>query len=197
MDIEILYNSVVTEHKVTIEKMLSSTSLLQQIADTSQLLLTAIRNGKKLLICGNGGSAADAQHIATEFVCRFYVDRKALNAESLSVNTSSLTAISNDYSFKNIFSRQIEAKGHSGDVLFGISTSGTSENIISAFDFAKTIGMKTVCFTGSGAPSSLDALCNIVIRVPSSCTPRIQECHILLGHIICEFIEDTLFGKTE
>ena len=149
---------------------------------------SSLQQGGQLLFCGNGGSAADAQHLATELVSRFYCERGALNAEALTVNTSALTAIGNDYSFDRVFARQIEAKGREGDVLIGISTSGESKNIIEAVKYAKSINMKTVVFTGK-QNSTLKQLADIAISVPSEDTPRIQEMHILIGHIICEMVE--------
>lgn len=184
-----LYVSVVKEHLQTVNLLASSGQIEGAVNNVVTMLLSALSTNHKLLLCGNGGSASDAQHIATEFVSRFYLERKAIDAETLTVNTSSLTAIGNDYSFDRVFSRQVEAKGRPGDVLIGLTTSGTSKNVIAAFEVAKKIGMKNICFTGEKAPASLDELCDVVLRVPSSCTPRIQECHILLGHIICEYVE--------
>ena len=194
MTVNELYDSVIFDHAVLIELLKKSDSVKQQIAASAEILLSSYRNNNKLLLCGNGGSASDAQHIAAELVGRFYLDRPGINAETLTVNTSSLTSITNDYSFDNVFARQVEAKGCPGDVLLGLTTSGTSKNIIAAFEKARNIGMRNICLTGENAPESLDTLCDVVIRVPSSCTPRIQEVHILLGHILCEYIEMELFG---
>ncbi len=193
MKIETLFNTVLQEHASVLRRIQDSPELAEGLSVISKLILSAFRNEKKLLLCGNGGSAADAQHIATEFVSRFFLERQALDAEALTVNTSSLTAIGNDYSFDRVFARQVEAKGKPGDMLFGLTTSGTSKNIIAAFEEGRKIGLKNVCFTGEKAPAALDSLCDAVIRVPSSCTPRIQEAHILLGHILCEYIEKELF----
>lgn len=158
----------------------------------SEICDTFEKNGQ-LLLCGNGGSAADAQHIATELVSRFYFDRQALNAEALTVNASSLTAIGNDYSFERVFARQVEAKGKKGDVLIGISTSGNSNNVVEAMKTAKELGMKTIAFIGGDNQCIMAPLADIVILVPSFDTPRVQEMHIMIGHIICECVEQKLF----
>ncbi|MBN1308390.1 MAG: SIS domain-containing protein [Chitinispirillaceae bacterium] len=191
---ENLFNEVVKDHLSVVQMIQGSPEIVSEISVIARMALTAFHRGHKLLLCGNGGSAADAQHIACELVGRFFLERRALDAEALNVNTSSLTAIGNDYSIDYIFARQVEAKGKPGDVLLGITTSGTSKNIIAAFEAGRRIGLKNVCLTGEKAPASLDALCDAVIRVPSSCTPRIQEVHILLGHILCEYVEKELFG---
>ncbi len=195
MSFENLYETVVTEHLQLLNAVAQSERVFKAVSDAAGYLLTAYRGGNKLLLCGNGGSASDAQHIAAELVGRFYLERPGIDAETLTVNTSSLTSITNDYSFDNVFARQVEAKGRPGDVLIGLTTSGTSKNILAAFEKARSIGMKSICFTGENAPVSLDMLCDVVVRVPSSCTPRIQEVHILLGHILCEYIEKELFGQ--
>jgi D-sedoheptulose 7-phosphate isomerase len=159
----------------------------------AERLIEAFTNGKKALLCGNGGSAADAQHIAAEFVGKFYFDRPALPAEALTVNTSSLTAIGNDYSFDQVFSRQIEAFGNAGDVCIGISTSGNSRNVVEAFRAARRKDIITVALTGAtGGDMATEA--DYCIRIPSTDTPRIQEHHILVGHIICELVEQALFA---
>lgn len=192
----IFYKERLREHLKVITLIEGDNSLLSVIEEAASLLLNAFQNGKQLLICGNGGSAADSQHIATEFVSRFFIERKALNAEALTVNTSSLTAIGNDYSFDKVFSRQVEAKGKEGDVLIGISTSGNSKNVIEAMRVAKEIGMSTIGLTGSNQDGTIYKVSDCCIGVPSDCTPRIQEAHILIGHIICEFVEYKMFGKT-
>ena len=156
------------------------------------VIVEAMRAGGQLLLCGNGGSAADAQHIATELVSRFYTERPGLNAEALTVNTSSLTAIGNDYSYERIFARQVEAKGKHTDVLIGISTSGCSVNVLEAFGAAKKIGMKTIAFVGKN-DLMVRGLADVIIAVPSENTPRIQEMHITVGHIICEYVEKLMF----
>lgn len=148
-------------------------------------------NGKKILVCGNGGSAADAQHFAAEFTGRFQLERKALNAIALTTDTSAITAIGNDYGFEKIFSRQIEGIGMKGDVLIGISTSGNSSNICKAFEVANQIGLKTISFTGETG-GKLKPLSTINIAVPSTNTARIQEAHLFLEHVLCDAIEKSL-----
>ena len=145
-------------------------------------------------LCGNGGSAADAQHIAAELSGRFYYDRPPLNAEALHVNTSYLTAVANDYSYNLVYSRMIQAAAKKNDILIGISTSGNSENILNAFATAREIGVTTIALTGESG-GKMGQSCDILINVPSRCTPRIQESHIMIGHIICEIIETTLFPQ--
>ncbi|HEX5652908.1 MAG TPA: SIS domain-containing protein, partial [Chitinophagaceae bacterium] len=150
------------------------------------------KNGKRVYFCGNGGSAADAQHLAAEFSGRFYTDRKALPAEALHCNTSYLTAVANDYSFDVIYSRIIDGIGQAGDVLVGLSTSGNSANIVKAFETAKEKKMITIGFTGMTG-GQLKALCDYLINIPSTDTPRIQECHIMVGHIVCQLVEQKYF----
>src|SRR5271154_578031 len=174
------------------ELLLRSTQLVSVIAKVSELLVDTIDKGNKVLLFGNGGSAADAQHIAAEFVGRFAFDRPALPALALSVNTSCVTAIGNDYGFDVIFARQIEALGRPGDVAIGISTSGNSPNVLSAVAVARKMGLHTVALTGVTG-GMLKAAVDHCICVPSNETPRIQECHILIGHIISELIEETIF----
>jgi len=184
----------INEHLGVIQGIVSDEALLRAIDEAARMIVQAYRGGGKLLICGNGGSAADSQHIATELVSRFLMERKALDAEALTINTSSLTAIGNDYSFDKVFSRQVEAKGRPGDVLLGITTSGNSKNVIEAVAVAGQMGMKTIGLTGAGKESLICRLTDCCIGVPSGSTPRIQEGHILIGHMICELIEDELFG---
>ena len=146
------------------------------------------------MLCGNGGSAADAQHIAAELSGRFYFDRPPLDAEALHVNASYLTAVANDYSYDVIYERMVEAKGQKGDVLIAISTSGNSPNVVKAAKKAKELGIVVIGFTGENG-GELAEISDHCLKVPSNDTPRIQECHILFGHIICEIIEEQLFGK--
>ena len=185
------------EHSDVIKGISADTELITMMNNAAKVIVQAYRSGGKLLICGNGGSAADSQHIAAELVSRFLIERKALDAEALTINTSSLTAIGNDYSFDQVFSRQVEAKGAKGDVLIGISTSGNSKNIIEAIKTAKEMGIKTIGLTGNNRDSLIGRLSDYCIHVPSSSTPRIHEAHILIGHILCEFIENELFGKQD
>lgn len=181
------------EHKKIIESIINNCDLRSTVCAVAEEIGHSLKTGGQILLCGNGGSAADAQHIATEFVSRFYHERKALNAEALTVNTSTLTAVGNDYSYERVFARQVEAKGRSGDVLIGISTSGESKNIIEAFKSAKQISIKTIAFTGN-QHSTMEKLADIAITIPAKDTPRIQEMHIMIGHIICEIVERKFIG---
>lgn len=174
------------------QQLLADIALLDRIQQAVDLCIIAFKTDKKVLFCGNGGSAADAQHLAAEFSGRFYKDREPLFSEALHVNTSYLTAVANDYSYDDIYARAVKAKGREGDVLFGISTSGNSGNIIKAIVEAKNRGMITIGFTGESGGKMKD-LCDVLINVPSSDTPRIQEAHIMIGHIICELVEEALF----
>lgn len=178
----------------TKQLLLNSTETVNAIAAVSRLLLGALQQGNKLFLFGNGGSAADAQHIAAEFVGRFAFDRPALPAIALSVNTSCLTAIGNDYGFDLVFSRQIEALAHPGDVAIGISTSGNSPNVLCGVSAARKIGVHTIALTGGSGGKLKDAV-DHCICVPSNETPRIQECHILIGHIISELVEQAIFHE--
>ncbi|MBC8510203.1 MAG: D-sedoheptulose 7-phosphate isomerase [Cryomorphaceae bacterium] len=154
--------------------------------------VTAFQSDKKMLFCGNGGSASDAQHIAAELSGRFYSDRPPLYAEALHVNSSFMTAVANDYGYEATYARMVEAKGRKGDILVGISTSGNSPNVVKAIQKAKEIGMTTVGFTGKNGGEMRD-ICDIMICAPSDDTPRVQEAHILVGHIICQLIEQEMF----
>jgi len=174
--------------------LLESPELLKNIQISADLCVNSLRNGGKILFCGNGGSAADAQHLAAELSGRFYYDRDPLDAEALHVNTSYLTAVANDYSYDEVYARLTKAKGKPNDILIGISTSGNSENIIRAMQMAKSIGMKTIGWTGEKG-GKLKAVSDCLINIPSTDTPRIQEAHILVGHIICEIIESEMFPK--
>jgi len=175
--------------------ILSDEKLLQTLNDCVTVMVKAFENGNKVLFCGNGGSASDAQHLAAEFSGRFYTDRDALPAEALHCNTSYLTAVANDYSYDVIYSRLIKGIGNKGDVLVGLSTSGNSTNIVNAFETAREKGMITIGFTGSTG-GKLKALSDHLINIPSDDTPRIQESHITLGHIICQFVEEIYFAET-
>jgi D-sedoheptulose 7-phosphate isomerase len=176
------------------EELLKDLLLLQNIENVSQQIIQTFRNDGKVLLCGNGGSAADAQHLAAEFSGRFNFDRSPLDAEALHVNTSYLTAVANDYSYEEVYSRLIKAKGKSGDVLIGISTSGNSENIIRALKEGKNKGLFTIALTGISG-GKMEKEVDIIIKVPSDKTPRIQESHILIGHIICEIVENSMFNQ--
>jgi D-sedoheptulose 7-phosphate isomerase len=176
------------------QSLLNSPETLLTIVKVIEIVVNAIRQSNKVFLFGNGGSAADAQHIAAEFVGRFAFDRPALPALALSVNTSCITAIGNDYGFDRVFSRQIEALGRAGDVAIGISTSGNSPNVISGLSVAKTMGLHTIALTGCLGGKIRNEV-EHCICVPSNVTPRIQECHILIGHIISELVEGTIFHE--
>jgi len=176
------------------QKVCADIDLIDLIARVSKVCIEGYKNNNRVFCAGNGGSAADAQHIAAEFVSRFYFDRPALAAEALTVNTSILTAIANDYSYDKIFSRQIEANARPGDIFFAITTSGNSANILEAIHAGKKIGMKIVGFTGETG-GKMAELCDYCFKVPSRDTPRIQEIHILIGHLICAVVEREIFGK--
>lgn len=169
-------------------------NVLQQADHIAACCIKALRQGNKILFAGNGGSAADSQHLAAELVSRLRYDRPGLAALALTTDTSALTAIGNDYAFEHIFSRQIESIGQPGDVFVGITTSGKSPNILRAFDVALERKMLTVGFTGSHAPL-MERRCHAMLNIPSKETPKIQECHIMFGHIICAMIEDALYGE--
>jgi D-sedoheptulose 7-phosphate isomerase len=175
-------------------RLLDSAEVVSTVALVSEILVSALEHGNKLLLFGNGGSAADAQHIAAEFVGRFAFDRPALPALALSVNTSCITAIGNDYGFDLVFARQLEALARAGDVALGISTSGNSPNVLQAMSVARKMELHTVALTGCTG-GKLKSMVDHCIRVPSTETPRIQECHILIGHIISELVEQTIFHE--
>ncbi len=173
-------------------KLLNDADFVARIHKVSEVIADAFKNGHRLYLCGNGGSAADAQHLAAEFTGRFYSDREPLPAEALHVNTSFLTAVGNDYSYDQIYERAVKAHGRVGDVLIGISTSGNSKNVLLAQQEAQKRGMIVVSFTGESGGKMKDS-CQYLFNVPSSDTPRIQESHILVGHIICQLVEEALF----
>ena len=177
-------------------QVLNDAALQERLSACVDAIEAAFKNGNKVLFCGNGGSAADAQHLAAEFSGRFYIDREALPAEALHVNTSYITAVANDYSYDVVYSRMIQGIGRKGDVLIGLSTSGNSANIIKAFETARSKGMITIGFTGETG-GKMKELSDWLINVPSTDTPRIQESHILLGHIICQLVEEKYFGTTK
>ncbi|MFQ3336984.1 MAG: D-sedoheptulose 7-phosphate isomerase [Flavobacteriales bacterium] len=176
------------------QKELENDSIISTIQEVTDKIVACFQGDGKVLFCGNGGSAADAQHLAAEFAGKFYFDREPLNSEALHVNTSYLTAVGNDYSYQEVYARIVKAKGRTGDVLVGISTSGNSGNVVKALAQAKKQGMITIGFTGETG-GEMKELCDYLIPIPSTDTPRIQECHILVGHIICELVEETLFEK--
>ena len=172
--------------------LLNDEGVLNSIAKLADIVCDAFRNGNKVILAGNGGSAADSQHIAAEFVSRFFFDRPGLPAIALTTDSSMVTAIGNDYGFENLFSRQLQAQSRPGDVFIGISTSGNSKNVINAIQCAEEEGVFKAVLCGEGGV--LGDMADIAIRVPSTSTPYIQECHICIGHIICAIAEDTLFG---
>lgn len=175
----------------TKQKLLANEGLIQTIEKVVEESVKCFKNDGKLLFCGNGGSAADAQHLSAEFTGRFYKDREPLFSEALHVNTSYLTAVANDYSYNEVYSRLVKGKGRKGDILFGISTSGNSGNIVEAFKVCRERGIITVGMTGESG-GKLKELSDFLINIPSTDTPRIQECHILVGHIICEMVEEKM-----
>lgn len=181
------------EHINAFVKIHENSQLQETIRLVAEAISTCFRNGGKVFFCGNGGSAADAQHLAAEFSGKFYIDREVLPAEALHVNTSYLTAVSNDYSFDVIYARLISGMGKKGDILVGLSTSGNSANIVKAFEVCRGKGIQTIGFTGENGGKMKD-LSDRLINVPSTNTPRIQEMHITVGHIVCELVEAELFG---
>jgi D-sedoheptulose 7-phosphate isomerase len=176
------------------QQVLQDEQLISTIEKIVQVITTSLQNNGRIYFCGNGGSAADAQHLAAEFSGRFYTDRRALPAEALHCNTSYLTAVANDYSYDVIYARLIDGIGNKGDVLIGLSTSGNSGNIVKAFEIAREKGIITVGFTGMSG-GTMKSLSNYLINVPSTDTPRIQESHILIGHIICQLVEEKYFSS--
>ena len=189
-------NLQVQESLAAKRALANDSRLLATIKEGCDLLVAAYRRGNKTLLAGNGGSAADAQHIAAELVCRFYFDRPGLPAMALTTDSSVLTAISNDYGYEELFARQLQANGRGGDVFIAISTSGNSKNVIKGVLAAKELGITTIGLVGAGG-GAMEDLCDLCIRAPSYSTPRIQECHILIGHILCAAVEEALFGKDE
>lgn len=186
----------INESIIVKKQMADDPAFVKTVEKTIALLVDAFQKGNKVLFCGNGGSAADAQHLAAELSGRFYFDRPPLPAEACHVNSSFLTAVSNDYSFDQVFARYINAMGNRGDILIGLSTSGNSANVVEAFKTAKERGMICIGFTGNKGGKMKD-LSDVHICVPSDDTPRIQESHITIGHIICEMVEKTLFGNVQ
>ena len=181
-------NSIATKQAV-----LTDPAFLSGIERAAELLVQTFRAGGKVLFCGNGGSAADAQHLAAELSGRFYTDRPPLFAEALHVNSSFVTAVANDYGYDEVFARMVQAAGRSGDVLVALSTSGNSQSILNAVERARAAGMRIIGLTGASGGKMRDA-CDVLLNVPSPDTPRILETHILIGHILCEIVEKELFG---
>jgi len=185
--------SIIQSSIDTKQHILKNELLINTLRQCSEVITKAFRDGNKVLFCGNGGSAADAQHLAAEFSGRFYTDRDALPAEALHCNTSYLTAVANDYSYDVVYSRMIHGIGKPGDVLVGLSTSGNSKNIVEAFKTAKLKNMITIGLTGESG-GIMKNISDYLLNVPSSDTPRIQETHIMMGHIICQLVEETYFS---
>lgn len=185
-------SSIILDSISTKELIYNSENLKERISDSVELISNTFKKGNKVFFCGNGGSAADAQHLAAEFSGRFYKDRRSLPSEALHCNTSYLTAVGNDYSFDLIYSRLLEGIATKGDVLIGITTSGNSKNIVNAFLQARKMGVYTIGLTGSSG-GELKVHSDILVNVPSFDTPRIQESHIMIGHIICQIVEENLF----
>lgn len=194
MEKELTMIKSLLEHKTVISDIVGNLKLQNQICKVGVELINCFKNQNKVLLCGNGGSAADAQHIAAELSGRFMFDRAPLDAEALHVNTSYLTAVGNDYGYEHVFSRLVEARGKKGDVLIGLSTSGNSLNVNKALLRAKEKEMITIGFTGK-SQNDMEKYSDFLISIPSSSTARIQEGHILVGHIICEMVENGLFGE--
>ena len=184
-------NEVITKefeaHLETIKAVMGS--MEAPLEEASKLMVSTLKNGNKILLCGNGGSAADAQHIAAELTGRYKSERRGLPAIALTTDTSALTAISNDYGYAKVFDRQVEALANKGDLLIGISTSGNSDNIISALNTAKELGCTTIGFSGHDG-GQMNKVCDVNLIVPSNDTPRIQEMHILFGHTLCQIVDD-------
>lgn len=185
---------IIEESINTKTRLLKDESLLNKIVQSAEACIKTFNSDGKVLFCGNGGSAADAQHLAAELSGRFNYDRDPLFAEALHVNTSFLTAVANDYSFNDVYARMIKAAGKKGDVLFGLSTSGNSENVVEAIRQANKSHMTTIGLTGESG-GKLAGLCDLCIQVPSNNTARVQEAHILIGHIICELVENEIFPQ--
>ena len=175
------------------QELLQNDAIMVDITKVADLIVETFNNGNKLLFCGNGGSAADAQHLAAEFSGRYYLNRPPLHAEALHTDTSFMTAVSNDFSFDEVYARLIQGIGKQGDILIGMSTSGNSKNIIKALEEAKKKNIITIGFTGK-ANGNMKPYCDYLINIPSDDTPRIQECHLMLGHAICELVEKELFS---
>ena len=188
--------SIIEESVAVKNAILANADMLQQIDEITDITVAALKKGGRVYFCGNGGSAADAQHLAAEFSGRFYLDRDALPAEALHCNTSYLTAVANDYSYDVIYARLVKGLAHKGDILVGLSTSGNSVNIVKAFETAREKGVVTVGFTGAGG-GKMKALSDFLFDVPSKNTPRIQESHIMIGHIFCQLAEERYFAPAQ
>jgi D-sedoheptulose 7-phosphate isomerase len=192
VDLQVSWLKAGIEDSIRVKQaLLADDALLERIMAVGRAMADASRRGNRVIFAGNGGSAADAQHLAAEFVSRFEFDRPGLPALSLATDTSMITAIGNDYGYERLFLRQLEAQARPGDVFVGITTSGRSKNVLAAFGACKRLGVTSVAFAGQGG--ELEPLVDHVLRMPSSATPRIQECHILVGHMLCGYVEESLF----
>ncbi|MDR2733121.1 MAG: SIS domain-containing protein [Spirochaetota bacterium] len=187
--------AIMRESAALTDALLNDEATLTGVARAADMLTQAFREGGRALFCGNGGSAADAQHFAAELAGKFYLERQALDAEALHVNTSFITAFANDHAYEGAYARLVQAKGRRGDVLVGISTSGKSRNIILALEEADRLGIRRIALIGAGDAGGVSARADIIISVPSTVTPRIQECHVLIGHILCELVEERLAAR--
>ena len=194
MDRITLLKSRLESHNALMGKVLADPGLLETLNRAATVIEQCFRAGNKVYFCGNGGSAADAQHLAAEFSGKYMINRDCLPAEALHCNTSYLTAVSNDFNYDIVYSRLISGIGRKGDVLIGLSTSGNSTNIVKAFEVCRQKGITTVAFTGEGG-GAMAPLADLLLAVPSTDTPRIQEAHITLGHLLCELVETAIFGK--
>lgn len=184
----------ITDSIAVKQAILNDSELLARIQQAADIITAALRSGGKIHFCGNGGSAADAQHLAAELSGRFYLDRLPLNAEALHCNTSYLTSVANDYGYDEVYARMLRGTAKKGDVLVAISTSGNSRNILNAIEMAKTMGVKVIAMTGESGGAMRD-VADILLNVPSTDTPRIQESHIMIGHILCELVENRIFAE--
>lgn len=196
MDCTAVIDARLRAHLDTIAAIEKDETLKAAVQDAVDAIVNCFRSGGRVYFCGNGGSAADAQHLAAEFSGRFYFDRPVLPADALHCNTSYLTAVGNDYGYDMIFARLISGLGQKGDILVGISTSGNSANILQAFEVCREKGVRTIAMTGATG-GRMKALSDLLINIPSTDTPRIQEAHITVGHIICELVEQAMFGEKE
>lgn len=196
MDCTTIIDARLRAHLDTMARVETDEGLKITIGKAVEAIVTCFRNGGRVYFCGNGGSAADAQHLAAEFSGRFYFDRPVLPADALHCNTSYLTAVANDYGYDKVFARLISGLGREGDILVGLSTSGNSENILQAFAVCREKGVRTLALTGANG-GRMKELADLLINIPSTDTPRIQEAHITIGHIICELVEQAIFGEKQ
>ena len=196
MDCTTIIDARLRTHLDTMTRVETDEGLKATIGKAVEAIVTCFRNGGRVYFCGNGGSAADAQHLAAEFSGRFYFDRPVLPADALHCNTSYLTAVANDYGYDKVFARLISGLGREGDILVGLSTSGNSENILQAFAVFREKGVRTLALTGANG-GRMKELADLLINIPSTDTPRIQEAHITIGHIICELVEQAIFGEKQ